>query len=151
MACSSFADENVILHVSADSKNNFRVRKSSSPSQSEWKDFFNFKVSNIERGLFNIPIYVFCASGSPYWRQYISSSSIPPRSSYKLDFVFYVSSKQLMGTFKVHVLQAGSGEVVKSMISKSEVYPGWKQMGLSFFVMKGPSSQSEFLYSLVTN
>ena len=50
-----------------------------------------------------------------------------------------------MGTIKLHVLQMGSGEVVKSMISKSEIYPNWKQVGLSFFVMKGPTFQGEYL------
>ena len=102
-------------------------------------------MSPVEKGEFNVPIYVYCASGSPYWRQYISRSSKPPRSSYKLDFTFYVSDVQFMGTIKLHVLQTGSGEVVKSMISKSEIYPGWKQMGLSFFVMKGPAFQGEYL------
>ena len=97
----------------------------------------------MKRGQFNIPIYVFCASGSPYWRQYIASSPTPPRSSYKLDFVFYVSSVQLMGTTKLYVLQAGSGEVVKSMLSKGDIYPRWKPMGLSFYAMKGPSSQGK--------
>ena len=76
----------------------------------------------------------------------MSSSPAPPRSCYKLDFVFYVSTVQLMGTTKFFVLDAGSGEVVKSMISKSEIYPLWKQKGLSFFAMKGFSSQSKFLF-----
>ena len=122
----------------------FRVWKSPSKSQSNWKDSFNFKAYVIAKGQFNIPIYVYYARGSPYWRQYVSSSSKPPRPSYKLDFIFYVSDVQLMGTIKLHVLQAGSGEVVRSMISKSDIYPKWKQIGLSFFVMKGPSFQGMF-------
>jgi len=135
------SDDNLVLYVASNSKNSFRVWKNPSRNQSEWKDSFNFKASPVEKGQFNVPIYVYYASGSPYWRQYLSRSSKPPRSSYKLDFIFYVSDVQLMGTIKLHVLQTGSGEVVKSMISKSEIYPNWKQVGLSFFVMKGPTFQ----------
>eukprot|EP00112_Aurelia_sp_Birch-Aquarium-sp1_P017815 Seg417.17 transcript_id=Seg417.17/GoldUCD/mRNA.D3Y31 product="Zinc finger protein DZIP1L" protein_id=Seg417.17/GoldUCD/D3Y31 len=136
------ADDSMLLYVASNSKNSFRVSRSSSPSTSEWKDSFNFKVCTQEKGQFNKPLYVYYASGSPYWRQYVSSSAAPPRSCYKLDFVFYVSTVQLMGTTRFFVLDAGSGEVVKSMISKSEIYPLWKQKGLSFFAMKGLSSQN---------
>lgn len=136
----------MLLYVASNSKNSFRVSRSSSPSTSEWKDSFNFKVCTQEKGQFNKPLYVYYASGSPYWRQYVSSSAAPPRSCYKLDFMFYVSTVQLMGTTRFFVLDAGSGEVVKSMISKSEIYPLWKQKGLSFFAMKGLSSQSKLIY-----
>eukprot|EP00795_Rhopilema_esculentum_P016335 gene16335-7725_t len=132
----------IMLYVASNAKNNFRVWKTPSPSSSEWKDSFDFRAQSSGKGQFNKPIYVYYASGSPYWRQYVSISSTPPRSSYKLDFVFYVSTLQLMGTVKLFVLDAGSGDVVKSMISKSEIYPGWKQKGLSFFALKGPSSQN---------
>ncbi|XP_065056654.1 uncharacterized protein LOC135684888 isoform X3 [Rhopilema esculentum] len=135
-------DGTIMLYVASNAKNNFRVWKTPSPSSSEWKDSFDFRAQSSGKGQFNKPIYVYYASGSPYWRQYVSISSTPPRSSYKLDFVFYVSTLQLMGTVKLFVLDAGSGDVVKSMISKSEIYPGWKQKGLSFFALKGPSSQN---------
>ena len=98
-----------------------------------------------EKGQFNRPVYVYYAGGSPYWRQYVSGSPAPPRSSYKFDFMFFVSSVQLMGTIRVNVLDAGSGEVVKSMISKSEIYPGWKQKGLSFYVYKGIQAPSKLI------
>eukprot|EP00794_Sanderia_malayensis_P011076 gene11076-12244_t len=136
------SDETILLHVASNSKNIFRVWRTPSPAISEWKDTLSFRASLIEKGQFNQPIYVFYASGSPYWRQYVTRLSDPPRSCYKLDFKFYVSNVQLMGTTRYFVLDAGSGEVVKSMISKSEIYPGWKAKGLSFFALKGPKESN---------
>lgn len=41
-----------------------------------------------------------------------------------------------MGTFKLYVLDAGSGTVVRSMVSRDSDMEGWKSKGLSFYVLK---------------
>ena len=75
----------------------------------------------------------------------MSSSPVPPRSNYKMDYVFYVSATQLMGTMQLNVFDSGSGSVVKSMVSKSAKMEGWKEKGLSFYVLKGGPQGSTFL------
>lgn len=118
------------------SQESYRVFKQSASPQSEWKDVFYFAAHLKPVGDFQKPVYVYSCAGSPYWRQYLSSSEFPPRPNYKHDFTFFVASSKMIGTFKVFVLDAGSGTVVRSMISKDENVENWKSKGLSFFVMK---------------
>lgn len=44
---------------------------------------------------------------------------------------------------KLHVLDSGSGSVVRSMISKEDAAEEWKNKGLTFYAMKaGPNKTS---------
>ena len=42
----------------------------------------------------------------------------------------------LLGMMQLHVLDSGSVPVIKSCVSKSSILPGWKEKGLSFYVIK---------------
>ena len=108
-----------------------------SNAKGDWKDLFSFNAFIQPVGDFKKPIYVYSCPGSPYWRQYISSSSTPPKQNYKLDLTFYVATTKLLGTIRLTVLDAGSGSVVRSMITKEETVPSdWRQKGLVLFGLK---------------
>lgn len=115
----------------------YRVFKSPASIKGDWKDLFSFNALLQPIGEFQKPIYVYSCSGSPYWRQYVSSSSAPPKQNYKHDLTFYVTTSKLLGTVKLIVLDGGSGSVVRSMICKDDSVPtDWRQKGLVFYALK---------------
>ena len=114
----------------------YRLWRQSSDGSNEWSNMFAFSAFIKPTGNFTFPIYVFTAGGSPYWRQYISGSSSPPSTEYRLDYMFYCSQSSLPGTLQYHVQEAGSVPVIRSYVSKTKTIPGWKYKGLSFFAPK---------------
>lgn len=114
----------------------FRVFREPASTKGDWKDLFSFNAYLQPSGEFNKPLYVYSCGGSPYWRQFVSNSDIPPRSHYRHEFTFYVSATKYFGTIKLRLFQAGSGEVIRSCITKDEMIPNWKDTGLIFYVLR---------------
>lgn len=129
----------------------YRVFKQPASTQGGWKDLLVFNASAIPIGDYQKPIYVYSCGGSPYWRQYVSSFEHPPHTSYKHDFTFYVSDVKLLGTRKFNVHDGGSGNVIRSLISKEENVPSWKYKGLSFYAMKQTTSRGTVSRSATFN
>lgn len=138
--------DSVTLWVSVNrklSQPSYRVFRSPTSIKGDWQDLFTFNALLEPIGDFQKPIYVYSCPGSPYWRQYVSSSAFPPKQNYKLDMTFYVTTTKLLGTIKLNVFDAGSGTVVRSMLSRDDAIPDWRQKGLSFYVLKtGPTKTS---------
>ncbi|XP_066920127.1 myosin-11-like [Clytia hemisphaerica] len=123
----------------------FRVFKTPSSAQGDWKDLFSFNALMEPVGDFTKALYVYSCPGSPYWRQYVSGSATLPKSNYKHDFTFYTTTEKLLGTVKITVYEAGSGSVVRSMIHKGDTVPGpeWRQKTSALYVLKtGPAKTS---------
>lgn len=137
--------ESICLWVSTNQsfQKSHRVFRTPASTKGDWKDSLSFHALLEPVGEFQKAIYVYSCGGSPYWRQYVSESNQPPHSSYKHDLTFYVTSTKLLGTMKLHVLDSGSGSVVRSMISKEDAAEEWKNKGLTFYAMKaGPNKTS---------
>ena len=142
----SFPTDSVTLWVSMNQsliQPSYRVLKNPASVKGGWKDLFSFSTLLQPVGDFQKPIYVYSCPGSPYWRQYVSSSPTPPQQNYKHDLTFYVTTSKLLGTIRLTVLDAGSGSVVRSMICKDDIVPkDWHQKGLSFYVLKATGGGS---------
>ena len=64
----------------------YRVFKNPASAHGDWKDVFSFNALLEPEGDFQQPVYVYSCPGSPYWRQYVSASPLPPKQNYKLCF-----------------------------------------------------------------
>lgn len=142
--------EAITLYVSSNQTKSgqFRLWRQSAYGSNEWSNVFAFSAFVKPTGNFTYPLYVFAAGGSPYWRQYISASPSPPSVEYRLDYVFYCSQTSLPGTLQYHVQEVGSVPVIRSCISKSKDFQGWKYKGLSFYARKPTVSGDKTLTSV---
>ncbi|XP_031548746.1 uncharacterized protein LOC116286378 [Actinia tenebrosa] len=130
-------DDAMMLFVAANTnRSQYRLWRQRAEGSSEWVDKFNFNAYVRPVGPFTTPVYVYAASGSPYWRQCISGNSKPPSNEYRLDYMFYASQSPVLGSVQLHVLDAGTLPVVRSCVFKSKDLPGWKYKGFSFYAMK---------------
>ena len=127
----------MMLYVAANTnRSQFRLWRQRAEGSSEWVDKFTFNAYIRPVGPFLMPVYVYAASGSPYWRQCITGNSKPPSNEYRLDYMFYASQNPVLGSVQLHVLDAGTLPVVRSCVYKSKDLPGWKYKGFSFYAMK---------------
>ncbi|XP_001624813.3 uncharacterized protein LOC5503868 isoform X2 [Nematostella vectensis] len=130
-------DDTISLYISANTNNNhYRLWRQRSDGSNEWVDKFNFTAYLKPLGPFTTPLYVYTASGSPYWRQYISASSDPPSTEYRLEYMFFVSRTAVPGAVELHLLETGTLSVIRSCVNKAKALQGWKYKGESFYVMK---------------